>query len=340
MSRTITIPTPRHAFSLVEVLVAVLVLALGLLGLGAVFPTVLRQQRIATETTLGISAQNAVGPILNANANFAPGGAGWEDLRTYVDLNAANDGDWVAVVPENQSSASERWGGYQLASVFLPLSQRLYPLPYSSDAEPRFVWDLAARLTDPANPAASPLMVAVFLRPIDQGMNTALIPNDPDTRRYSVTASLIDSGIPNKARRNPISVNRLGMPTYDGSRNPGYRYSTPAVVEATGSGIPGSPLNQFTVDSGGLLYGVDDETVADTILSASGQWFVDRTGRLRRVIAVERRSGGRPFFTVDPPFPDVNASEDFDGPDEDAVNPIIFLPQVTTTEPYVFTVNP
>lgn len=329
-----------RAFSLVEVLVAVLVLALGLLGLGAVFPTVLRQQRLATETTLGISAQNTIAPVLAANASFGPGGNGWAELRQYVDLNAATDGDWVAIEPVDNDFI--KLGGYQFATVFLPLSQRLFPVPFSSDAEPRFVWDLAARLTDPTSPATSPVMVAVFLRPIDQGINRALNPDTTSdkTDRYSLAASLIDPNIPNKARRNPVSVNRQGAPTFDGSRNPGSRYSTPVIAEATGPGVPGDSLDRIVIDQNGLLYGVDNVTVADTILSAAGQRFIDRTGTIRRVIAVARENGGRPYFTVDPPFADLDGDGDFGSEEEAAVNPIIFLPQTTTIEPFVFTVEP
>lgn len=46
----------RSGFTLIEILIAVLVLALGLLGLGAVFPVVVRQQRQSTDTVLGITA--------------------------------------------------------------------------------------------------------------------------------------------------------------------------------------------------------------------------------------------------------------------------------------------
>lgn len=46
----------REGFTLIEILIAVLVLALGMLGLGAVFPVVVRQQRQSTDVVLGITA--------------------------------------------------------------------------------------------------------------------------------------------------------------------------------------------------------------------------------------------------------------------------------------------
>lgn len=337
------------AFSLVEVLVAVLVLALGLLGLGAVFPTVLRQQRIATQTTMGISAQNTIAPILASNANFGEGGNGWAQFRYYVRDNQATKGDWVAIEPIGDSDF-DRLGGYDLHNdpdplrppVFLPLSQRLFPTPFSSDAEPRFVWDLAARLTgDPASldyPEDSPLLVAAFLRPVDTGIKTMINPDDPQARRFSLAESLIDPGLPRKARRGPVAVNKQGVPTYNGEVSLNNRYSTPVVLNVTGSGVPQSPLDQFVVKTD-YFYGVQDEHVADTVLSAPGQRFLDRAGRLYTITRVERVSD-RAIFTVDPPFPDTDASDDFSNADEDAVNPVIFVPQPTPIEPYVFTVNP
>ena len=343
----------RRAFSLVEVLVAVFVLALGLLGLGAVFPAVLRQQRIATETTQGLSAQNAVAPILASNANFRSGGRGWAALKQYVIVNQATNGDWVAIEPEQSNLLT--LGGYIIppapgdpvtTDIYLPLAQRLYPLPLSTGGDPKFVWDIVARLSgdplSPNYPADSPLLVAIFLRPIDAGIKNSFRQGTNEPTRYSLTSTLI--GDPNnlgqpalKYRRNPLSVDRSGAPTFDGRRSRGARYNTPIIVNITGPGTGSGPQNLMVIDE--MVSVKTNMDVATLLLAVPGQRFIDSRGYMYTVTKVNNVAGRARTMNFDPPIIEEDSNGDGVFNDND-FNPIIFLPKATSIKPYIFTVDP
>lgn len=344
----------RRAFSLVEVLVAVFVLALGLLGLGAVFPAVLHQQRLATQTTQGISAQNAIAPVLANNANFRPGGRAWDAIREYVEIEESSRGDWVAIEPVDSGSTLQELGSYILDDpndpgnpVRLPLAQRLYPLPFTTGEEPRFVWDIAARfsgdITSSNYPDDSPLLVAVFLRPIDPGIKRSFIQGSDPPVRYSLAAILL--GDPSnqgntpalKHRRHPISVDRTGVPTFDGRRIRGAEYSTPIVAQITGPGTGSGPRNILVIDAVVSLQ--TDKDVATILLATPGQRFLDSRGHMYTVTGINDIAGKFRTINFDPPINnnDTNGDDSFNDAD---FNPIIFLPTATPIEPHIFTIQP
>lgn len=59
----------RRGFSLIEVLISIVILALGLLGLGVLFPVVIREQRLGTDQTAGVLVANNARAVLE-NTQF------------------------------------------------------------------------------------------------------------------------------------------------------------------------------------------------------------------------------------------------------------------------------
>ncbi len=60
----------RGGFSLIEVLIGILVLALGLVGLAAVFPTVVRQQQVAADQSQGVSVARSAVAMMKKHAEL------------------------------------------------------------------------------------------------------------------------------------------------------------------------------------------------------------------------------------------------------------------------------
>lgn len=182
-------------FTLIEVLIAILVLAIGMLGLGAIFPAVIAEQRdafgvieganVASSAEAMISNREFVDfALLSKDFNRADATAGERYAHEWV---VPQDGftyyGWSSPIPgfdfftgtwsyNNNGSAINSTISIANSNPSLtqiPVSARLFPQPYSGK-EPRYVWDLALRRES----AGDRLQAAIFVRRIDARIRVPL----------------------------------------------------------------------------------------------------------------------------------------------------------------------
>ncbi len=166
----------NRAFSLIEVLIAIVVLALGLLGIAAVFPAVLTQQRSTTDTIQGTSLERSVRDLIRAHKELNATSIdsdrsgvldddehrGWKVLLGNPDWsvpvypepldpsNAMFDGDFELpgnVTAANGLSMDSANGDMYLVYgsapvIYIPYRQRLLQ---ATSGRALYVWDFAAR---------------------------------------------------------------------------------------------------------------------------------------------------------------------------------------------------
>jgi len=181
-----------YGFSLVEVLLAIFVLSLGLLGLGALVPGIIREQRVAADRTLGVVVANDARAYLQARADLRRlvipprqagggtvlGGSGAADYGLGVWLR---DEDWSSTYLWDSKGLDK--GEYEdeglirlgrraagVDPVRIPLADRLYPSPSSGLDAPQFVWDVAARRLPPLQSEGFALLADPRLTPLPSGI--------------------------------------------------------------------------------------------------------------------------------------------------------------------------
>lgn len=314
-----------RAFSLVEVLIAILVLALGLLGLGAVFPAVISEQRRSFDSISGESIARQVEDMMrrgNELVDLSPlrqpsfGSFVDNNRPTPVSTNSydslwvmdraaridnGSDSGWEGAVPGAFSLDDFERGIWRVNSKvnnrieeILPVSARLHPLP-NSGLDPRFVWDVVARRT----PAGS-VEMAVFVRRIDDRIRPTGNATLADTLTGGNSAPQV---LPLALDRN---TGRLTVPTT--SPTSSQVYPVPQSLEAY---VDDRQLSWLIFPNAG---GTNLDTSLGFVRRV-GQRLVDNTGVVRTVIAIPQPRAGEPLanlasqaVVVHPPFTRTEAS--------------------------------
>lgn len=271
----------RRGFSLVEILIAILVLAFGLLGLAAIFPVVVTQQRDAADEMLGPAAVSAIEAQLFGGSDLVDWSKPAAKLASGPGIGAAGgDTNWdiaegaVRTLPNGElrliGSGSDR--------EILPASSRLFPPAFGS-APPQFVWDVAVRRPDPDGP----LEVGLFVRRLDTAIRV------PEGKRLAnvLTGAGMEGDLPTAL---PVAVDAAsGRPTSNGVGD----YAV--LIEKTGvrPQQPGSgrPYDRFDVSR--------YTSLERALLARRGQQILDSHGVVRTIVDVD--DDGRAI--VEPAWP-------------------------------------
>lgn len=287
----------RRAFTLIEVMIAVIVLALGLLGLGAVFPVVVRAQRQSTEDTLGTAAINSARAFLSSyNYRSAmrplPNGSPmdarnlWRAWRDDEDdgLNPPNgpspsleEGAWMVPAVSNTTGAVLLGVPANDCEVVIPVRERLFPLGAAGDPAPQFVWDVAIhRVSDfneDTDATFDDLELVVFVQRIDPRIKVPAAHN-----LYQVLTGEREGGVTAANRRRAIGAFDTG-PQLDFASGDGTgKYASLMVAEVElRPNSPAQPVRDR------LYYLGPTTDAAWRIMRQPGQRLVDNMGQIHTV---------------------------------------------------------
>jgi prepilin-type N-terminal cleavage/methylation domain-containing protein len=269
----------RGGFSLIEVLIAVVVLALGLLGVGAVFPVVIRSQRQSQEIVQGQSSLQSAKAYLAGRRNLSEAivaqvkdafpdpaehpATPWMFWGETNGVGGINKDTGAMILPQV---------GNEPFAVTVPQSERLYPAPFTVGLEPRYVWDLALR-----RKFGGGVQAALFIRRIDSQIGV------PDDTTLSNLLTGVNLG--SYQRRLALGADANGRPTATGTgvysrvRNvllSKYDTKNPARVQIAGFVDGGDGKDSKEILSFARILGqrlVDNLGTIYTVNRIDGQWL-------------------------------------------------------------------
>lgn len=318
----------RFGFTLIEVLLGVLILGLGLLGLASVFPLVVKKQRDAQDTVLGISSVKGVESVLRGHSglNSELLDRGWAKfasrLKELANQKPTREVIWSDVLNAPANTVERIYGntvalggGASLTAepgsivfwgsggpgsatpdtVVLRTSDRL--IPQGPGVTPQYVWDIVPILAGPLpnpEPRLPTIRVAMFVRRIDGGIRVPSGKTLTEVIATGEAAAIAWSG---------------GFPTFDGKLTGGASYAGFFAVRANKAAqrysVKGETYN--VLQFGGLAKGSGQLAAVRQI----GQQLIDNDGNIYTVISLpqERNSGYDPESSVviSPPLTDTQA---------------------------------
>lgn len=272
---------PRRAFSLIEVLIGIVVLALGLLGLAAVFPAVIVQQRSTTDSVQSTTLARSVRDLLRGNSVFnkvsidaAPveGYLRDNELRGWMTL--VGDSNWMTppgrtkpwdipvigggapgLVLDNDGTVHVQ-GAVATGNPGTTPGFNLAPEDRTirSNSQQPFLWDFAARRIASGRPYSTD--TAAY------GNNIQQISCQDDRIQLAVFIRRVDTVPAGRTPANPvlIAVDANGVPTQNGDGSfsaidDNLRFTPDAddptrIVRLT---LPNAPLKPLVVQVGQKL---------------------------------------------------------------------------------------
>jgi len=306
----------RRAFSLIEVLIAIVVLSVGLLGVAISMPATISIQRRGAEVTRSVTAALAAKTYIESRPDLVRLST-WDatvgvpnPVRTSVGFGLfvsnpawstgsrafAWDNTTVGRVAINGDNVGRmNFSSLAMPNAFIPVGDRLWPDP-SIGQRAEFVWDFVARRVPARSASASVspvIQIAVFVRRIDSGIRVGKQSNGRDDLTLYQTLTNLPTPVADADRRVPVAVlsnANNALPTLDGRGE----YALPFMLDVTYDDRFPDRIS---------IRGAPSQSHLSAALRP-GQKLVDNLGNVYRVMRVDTQDPNPNTIIVSPSVPE------------------------------------